>query len=100
MSIPGLMQHMLMCRVEAGQLEFWDTKDMTIMNTAEHSSATDLEWDPTGRYIVTSVSFWTQKVRLHIDLKKHLCMKIFSLCRWTQGSMCGHFKENLFIVAQ
>ena len=48
--------------MEAGQLEFWDTKDMTVMNTAEHSSATDLEWDPTGRYIVTSVSHWTQKV--------------------------------------
>ena len=45
-----------------GQLEFWDTFDMTLMNSQEHSMATDLEWDPTGRYAVTSVSYWSQKV--------------------------------------
>ena len=46
-----------------GHLEFYDTNDMTMMNTVDHSSATDLEWDPTGRYVVTSVSFWNQKVK-------------------------------------
>ena len=49
-----------------GQLEFWDTGDMTLMNTADHTMATDLEWDPTGRYVVTSVSFWSQKVCAHV----------------------------------
>lgn len=44
-----------------GQLEFWDINDMTQMNAAEHSQATDLVWDPTGRYVVTSISAWNQK---------------------------------------
>ena len=47
---------------DAGQLEFWNTGDMTMMNNADHTMATDLEWDPTGRYVVTSISFWQQKV--------------------------------------
>lgn len=46
-----------------GQLEFYDTNDMSLMNAAEHTSATDLQWDPTGRYVVTSVSCWNQKAR-------------------------------------
>ncbi len=49
-----------------GQLEFWDVGDtedsVTLMNRQEHTMATDLEWDPTGRYVVTSISFWSQKV--------------------------------------
>ena len=45
-----------------GHLEFYDTNDMSMMNAADHQSATDLEWDPTGRYVVTSVSIWNQKV--------------------------------------
>ena len=47
-----------------GQLEFYDTSELTLITTAEHTQATDLEWDPSGRYIVTSVSYWTQKVPL------------------------------------
>lgn len=47
-----------------GHLEFYDTNDMSMMNSMDHANATDLEWDPTGRYVVTSVSFWNQKVDL------------------------------------
>ena len=43
-------------------LEFYDTSDMTLMNVTEHLMATDIEWDPTGRYIVSQVSWWMQKV--------------------------------------
>jgi translation initiation factor 3 subunit B len=48
----------------AGTLDFIDTStpDFTIMNSAEHFMATDVEWDPTGRYVVTGVSYWAQKV--------------------------------------
>ena len=51
-----------------GQLEFYDTdsSDFTLMASPEHSMATDLEWDPTGRYVVTSVSYWSQKVCKHV----------------------------------
>uniref|UniRef100_A0A3B3TSL9 Eukaryotic translation initiation factor 3 subunit B n=1 Tax=Poecilia latipinna TaxID=48699 RepID=A0A3B3TSL9_9TELE len=45
-----------------GDLAFVDTSDCTMMNIAEHYMASDVEWDPTGRYVVTSVSWWSHKV--------------------------------------
>ncbi|ESN92191.1 hypothetical protein HELRODRAFT_157973 [Helobdella robusta] len=45
-----------------GVLEFVDTQDMTVMTQAEHFMATDVEWDPTGRYVATGVSWWGHKV--------------------------------------
>ncbi|XP_043566987.1 eukaryotic translation initiation factor 3, subunit Ba [Chiloscyllium plagiosum] len=45
-----------------GALAFYDTSDCTLMNVAEHYMASDVEWDPTGRYVVTSVSWWSHKV--------------------------------------
>lgn len=41
-----------------GILEFIDTKDMSTMNRAEHFMASDVEWDPSGRFVVSSVSYW------------------------------------------
>merc|ERR1712029_478979 len=35
---------------------------MGSMNSGEHFMATDIEWDPTGRYIMTAVSWWGHKV--------------------------------------
>lgn len=34
-----------------GQLEFYNVDDLETMATAEHFMATDIEWDPTGRYL-------------------------------------------------
>lgn len=45
-----------------GVLEFIDTADVSTMNTGEHYMATDVEWDPTGRYFMTGVSWWAHKV--------------------------------------
>ncbi len=45
-----------------GVLEFIDTSDFTTMNSGEHFMATDIEWDPTGRYVMTAVSYWGHKV--------------------------------------
>lgn len=45
-----------------GVFEFIDTSDMTTMNTGEHYMATDVEWDPTGRFFMTCVSWWAHKV--------------------------------------
>ncbi|KAI9754225.1 MAG: Translation initiation factor 3 subunit b [Chaenotheca gracillima] len=53
-------------------LDFWDLdfegertdadKDLTanlqLMATADHYGVTDVEWDPTGRYVATSASMW------------------------------------------
>nr|CAG4642331.1 EOG090X01UY [Evadne anonyx] len=49
-------------RSMSGTLEFVDTQDFTIMNTGEHFMATNVEWDPTGRYVATAVSWWGHKV--------------------------------------
>ncbi|KAF5284392.1 hypothetical protein FQA39_LY17067 [Lamprigera yunnana] len=45
-----------------GSLEFVDTHDFVIMNTTDHYQASDVEWDPTGRFVVTAVSVWKTKV--------------------------------------
>ncbi|CAG9093895.1 unnamed protein product [Plutella xylostella] len=39
-----------------GALEFLDTNDFTIMNVSDHYQMSGIEWDPTGRYVVTGVS--------------------------------------------
>ena len=57
-------------------LQFWDldyegekpeseaglSANIMQMNLAEHYGMTDVEWDPTGRYVVTSASVWTHSV--------------------------------------
>ena len=53
-----------------GVLEFYDTSDVVCMNQAEHFMATDVEWDPTGRYVATSVSWWAHKVGCLFSLIK------------------------------
>ncbi|XP_046959544.1 eukaryotic translation initiation factor 3 subunit B [Vanessa cardui] len=39
-----------------GALAFVDTNDFTIMNISDHYQVSGIEWDPTGRYVVTGVS--------------------------------------------
>ncbi|KAL1975463.1 hypothetical protein VTN31DRAFT_3855 [Thermomyces dupontii] len=57
-------------------LDFWDLdyegekpedqKDLAanlqLMKTTEHYGVTDVEWDPTGRYVVSSASVWTHQM--------------------------------------
>merc|ERR1711962_1555368 len=45
-----------------GLLEFIDTSDFTTMGTDDHFMCTDVEWDPTGRYVITpcpSTAVWS-----------------------------------------
>ncbi|CAJ2635764.1 eukaryotic translation initiation factor 3 subunit b-like protein [Trifolium pratense] len=39
-----------------GLLEFYDVDDLETMANTEHFYATDVEWDPTGRYVATAVT--------------------------------------------
>ena len=57
-------------------LEFWDfdfegekdekEKDLTanlqLMNAADHYGVTDIEWDPSGRFVASSASVWKHRV--------------------------------------
>lgn len=45
-----------------GSLEFVDTNEFLVMNTTDHYQMSDVEWDPTGRCVVTGVSTWKTKV--------------------------------------
>lgn len=59
------------------ELEFWDldyegdkpeseahlSANLMLMNNSEHYGVTDVDWDPTGRYVTTSASVWTHKVK-------------------------------------
>jgi translation initiation factor 3 subunit B len=36
--------------------------NLMLMNTEDHYGMTDIEWDPTGRFIVTSASVWTHQM--------------------------------------
>lgn len=40
----------------SGQLEFFNVDDMDTMAINEHFMCTDVDWDPTGRYVATSVT--------------------------------------------
>jgi translation initiation factor 3 subunit B len=35
-----------------------------LLGTADHYGVTDVEWDPSGRYLATSASAWTHTVRM------------------------------------
>jgi len=80
------------------ELEFWDMDfegekqkqekvpsnkelacNIMLMSTAEHYGVTDVEWDPTGRYVATSASFWKHQVTWPMSLA-------FSLLRTDDGA--------------
>eukprot|EP00798_Chlamydomonas_sp_ICE-L_P008193 gene8193-1455_t len=39
-----------------GQLEFFNVDEMETMAAAEHFACTDIDWDPTGRYVASSIT--------------------------------------------
>lgn len=96
-----------------GALAFVDTSDCTMMNIAEHYMASDVEWDPTGRYVVTSVSWWSHKVHkiTRLFLSCQTCSLLMSgnpywtythilfvlcVCRWTMHTGCGRSRAVFF----
>eukprot|EP01089_Gocevia_fonbrunei_P016729 TRINITY_DN5256_c0_g1_i1.p1 TRINITY_DN5256_c0_g1~~TRINITY_DN5256_c0_g1_i1.p1 ORF type:complete len:674 (+),score=165.09 TRINITY_DN5256_c0_g1_i1:136-2157(+) len=46
----------------AGMLEFYDVQEQESMRTDQHTMVTALEWDPTGRYVSTGVSYWRHQL--------------------------------------
>ncbi len=45
-----------------GQLEFFGVDDMEPYRAAEHFMCTNVEWDPTGQFVATHVSYWRHQL--------------------------------------
>ncbi|XP_037025507.1 eukaryotic translation initiation factor 3 subunit B [Bradysia coprophila] len=55
-------QFIVLANLTMGTFEFVDTEnDFVVMNSGDHFRASEVEWDPTGRYCVTGVSAWKVK---------------------------------------
>lgn len=46
-----------------GDLEFFDADEMQTLGKQEHYSASDLAWDNSGRFLITSSTTWNSQVR-------------------------------------
>ncbi len=46
----------------AGQLEWVDANTQQTIGEADHFMCSDIEWDPTGRFVATSVSHWKHQM--------------------------------------
>ena len=46
---------------DGGHLEFYNVNDLETMGVDDHFACSNLAWDPTGRYVTTSVSAWSQQ---------------------------------------
>lgn len=79
-------RHVVVATVSSQQsfeIEFWDfdfegekkdqgtdkelAANLQLMAVAEHYGVTDIEWDPTGRYVASSASMWKHTVRIHTE---------------------------------
>jgi len=56
-----------------GQLIFVDANDLTIMSKQEHPDLSDVEWDPTGRYVTSYVNLYNAKVN---EFQAILCIHV------------------------
>ena len=71
-----------------GQLEFFSADDAEVLNAAEHFMCTNVEWDPTGRYVATSVTSIHQmengfNIWLFNGTLLYRCTaRPFSFCAW------------------
>lgn len=55
-------QFIVLANLTMGTFEFLDTNnDFIVMGSGDHFRASEVEWDPTGRYVVTGVSSWKVK---------------------------------------
>jgi len=68
----------------AGQLEWIDAAAMQTIGEAEHFMCSDVEWDPTGRFVATAVSHWRHQMENGYNI-------------WSShGRQVGHVREDKF----
>lgn len=63
-------QFIVLANLQGGSFEFVDSNDFVTMNSGDHYRASDVEWDPTGRFVMTGVSSY--KVSLKFVYLRHL----------------------------
>eukprot|EP01097_Dermamoeba_algensis_P008407 TRINITY_DN5604_c0_g2_i3.p1 TRINITY_DN5604_c0_g2~~TRINITY_DN5604_c0_g2_i3.p1 ORF type:complete len:522 (-),score=110.87 TRINITY_DN5604_c0_g2_i3:109-1674(-) len=67
-----------------GVLEFFNTQEMETMSIQEHFMATDVDWDPTGRFVATYVCHWKTQIENGYNI-------------WTfQGRLIHHIMKEKF----
>ena len=49
-------------KATAGNLEWLDANTCQTIGEAEHFMCSNIEWDPTGRYLMTSVAHWRHQM--------------------------------------
>ena len=56
--------HLVMASLDSTSafLEFWNMSDGTLLATKDHFLATDVQWDPSGRYVASWVSYWRHQM--------------------------------------
>ncbi len=93
---------------QSSELEFYDLdfegekpeaeKDMTanlqLMNAADHYGVTDVEWDPSGRFVSSWASAWKHSVSIapRTLLAEHLLTD--GTCRWRMDTTSTISRES------
>ena len=60
---------------------------MQLMAAVDHYGVTDIEWDPSGRFVATSVSVWRHSVRTLLVIHRKKNCSIVN--RWKTDSRYG-----------
>lgn len=88
---------------QSSELEFYDLdfegekpeaeKDLTanlqLMNSADHYGVTDIEWDPSGRFVASWASAWKHSVSQTKDGQPHAVDRELTgrVCRWKTATI-------------
>lgn len=68
------------------------TANLQVMNTGDHYGITDIEWDPSGRFVATSASVWKHRVSISLVLCITKMTNPFS--RWKMATTCTTFAAS------
>lgn len=74
------------------------TANLQLMNTADHYGVTDIDWDPTGRFVATSASIWKHTVSI-TNIPFFLC-NILTINRWRTATICTTSRVSNFVKSQ
>lgn len=91
-------------------MDFWDldfegdkpegekdfAANLQLMKTSEHYGVTDIDWDPTGRYVVSSASAWTHSVCSPFhppSATLTMYVSAANQCRWKTAGPCTRSRE-------